>query len=155
VQKLAEGRAPPRRRGLLTRVAVRSRNEVGVLADAFNQMGDEIQKAIEEIGAGRGEQGALHGLHSACWPTPSTRRTPTPAALRAGRLLLGLRGEALGMTAEDVERVHLSGIIHDVGKIGIEDKIPAQGGRPHRRGVRDHEAAPDQRASTSSKRFRC
>jgi HD-GYP domain-containing protein (c-di-GMP phosphodiesterase class II) len=27
------------------------------------------------------------------------------------------------MNEEDVERVHLSGIIHDVGKIGIEDKI--------------------------------
>ena len=32
-----------------TRVAVKSNNEVGVLADAFNQMGDEIQKAFEEI----------------------------------------------------------------------------------------------------------
>ena len=29
----------------------------------------------------------------------------------------------LGMSPEEVERVHLSGIIHDVGKIGIEDKI--------------------------------
>src|SRR5258708_36142432 len=29
----------------------------------------------------------------------------------------------LGMTPEEVEKVHLSGIIHDVGKIGIEDKI--------------------------------
>jgi HD-GYP domain-containing protein (c-di-GMP phosphodiesterase class II) len=29
----------------------------------------------------------------------------------------------LGMSAEEVGRVHLSGIIHDVGKIGIEDKI--------------------------------
>jgi HD-GYP domain-containing protein (c-di-GMP phosphodiesterase class II) len=29
----------------------------------------------------------------------------------------------LGMSAEEVEKVHLSGIIHDVGKIGIEDKI--------------------------------
>jgi HD-GYP domain-containing protein (c-di-GMP phosphodiesterase class II) len=29
----------------------------------------------------------------------------------------------LGMPPEEVERVHLSGIIHDVGKIGIEDKI--------------------------------
>jgi HD-GYP domain-containing protein (c-di-GMP phosphodiesterase class II) len=27
------------------------------------------------------------------------------------------------MSPEEVERVHLSGIIHDVGKIGIEDKI--------------------------------
>jgi HD-GYP domain-containing protein (c-di-GMP phosphodiesterase class II) len=31
--------------------------------------------------------------------------------------------EHLGMSLEDVEKVHLSGIIHDVGKIGIEDKI--------------------------------
>jgi hypothetical protein len=29
----------------------------------------------------------------------------------------------LGMPEEEVERVHLSGILHDVGKIGIEDKI--------------------------------
>jgi len=29
----------------------------------------------------------------------------------------------MGMSSEEVERVHLSGIIHDVGKIGIEDKI--------------------------------
>ena len=27
------------------------------------------------------------------------------------------------MTDEEVERVYLSGILHDVGKIGIEDKI--------------------------------
>src|SRR4029079_679250 len=29
----------------------------------------------------------------------------------------------MGMTEEEVEKVYLSGIIHDVGKIGIEDKI--------------------------------
>jgi HD-GYP domain-containing protein (c-di-GMP phosphodiesterase class II) len=29
----------------------------------------------------------------------------------------------IGMTEEEVEKVYLSGIIHDVGKIGIEDKI--------------------------------
>src|SRR5262245_58661407 len=29
----------------------------------------------------------------------------------------------LGMPPEAIEKVHLSGIIHDVGKIGIEDKI--------------------------------
>jgi HD-GYP domain-containing protein (c-di-GMP phosphodiesterase class II) len=29
----------------------------------------------------------------------------------------------LGMDGENIRRVHLSGIIHDVGKIGIEDKI--------------------------------
>jgi HD-GYP domain-containing protein (c-di-GMP phosphodiesterase class II) len=29
----------------------------------------------------------------------------------------------MGMTPEEVEKVYLSGILHDVGKIGIEDKI--------------------------------
>ena len=37
---------------------------------------------------------------------------------------MGVRlARAMGMSEEEVERVHLSGIIHDVGKIGIEDKI--------------------------------
>ena len=34
-----------------------------------------------------------------------------------------MRSRVGGAAPEDVERVHLSGIIHDVGKIGIEDKI--------------------------------
>ena len=34
-----------------------------------------------------------------------------------------LMARHMGMSPEDVEKVHLSGIIHDVGKIGIEDKI--------------------------------
>src|SRR6185436_12859362 len=34
-----------------------------------------------------------------------------------------LMAKHLGMSPEEVDRVHLAGIIHDVGKIGIEDKI--------------------------------
>ena len=34
-----------------------------------------------------------------------------------------LMAKHMGMSQEEVEKVHLSGIIHDVGKIGIEDKI--------------------------------
>jgi HD-GYP domain-containing protein (c-di-GMP phosphodiesterase class II) len=34
-----------------------------------------------------------------------------------------LMARHLGMSEAEVERVHLSGIIHDVGKIGIEDRI--------------------------------
>jgi len=49
VQKLAEGARRLAGGDYATRVAVRSGNEVGILADAFNQMGEEIQKAIEEI----------------------------------------------------------------------------------------------------------
>ncbi|HEY7925754.1 MAG TPA: HAMP domain-containing protein, partial [Vicinamibacteria bacterium] len=49
VQKLAEGARRLAGGDYSTRVSVRSHNEVGVLADAFNVMGEEIQKAIEEV----------------------------------------------------------------------------------------------------------
>jgi HAMP domain-containing protein len=49
VRKLAEGARRLAGGDYATRVSVRSHNEVGVLADAFNVMGEEIQKAIEEV----------------------------------------------------------------------------------------------------------
>ena len=107
------------------RVDVRSGNEVGILADAFNQMGEEIQKAIEQMRSARPRPTRSSSwARSACSPTPSTRRTRTPGATPSGwRTSRMLIAKHLGMSPEEVERVHLSGIIHDVGKIGIEDKI--------------------------------
>jgi len=107
-----------------TRVTVHSRNEVGVLADAFNQMGEEIQKAIEEIKRRAEENkelfmGSIRMLANAIdEKDPYTRGHSERVAYYSACV-----AKHLGMSAEEVERVHLSGIIHDVGKIGIEDKI--------------------------------
>jgi HD-GYP domain-containing protein (c-di-GMP phosphodiesterase class II) len=107
-----------------TRVSVRSNNEVGVLADAFNLMGEEIQKAIEEIrrqAAVNKElfMGSIRMLANAIdEKDPYTRGHSERVAFYSM-----LMARHLGMSPEEVERVHLSGIIHDVGKIGIEDKI--------------------------------
>ncbi|HEY7410235.1 MAG TPA: HD domain-containing phosphohydrolase [Vicinamibacteria bacterium] len=107
-----------------TRVDVTSGNEVGVLADAFNQMGDEIQRSIEQIrqAATRNKQlfmGSIRMLANAIdEKDPYTRGHSERVAFYSM-----LIARHLGMNEEDVERVHLSGIIHDVGKIGIEDKI--------------------------------
>jgi HD-GYP domain-containing protein (c-di-GMP phosphodiesterase class II) len=107
-----------------SRVTVKAANEVGVLADAFNQMGDEIQKAIEQIrqAATRNKElfmGSIRMLANAIdEKDPYTRGHSERVAFYSM-----LIAKHLGMTADDIERVHLSGIIHDVGKIGIEDKI--------------------------------
>jgi HD-GYP domain-containing protein (c-di-GMP phosphodiesterase class II)/Tfp pilus assembly protein PilF len=107
-----------------TRVSVRSRNEVGFLADAFNYMGEEIQKAIEEIKRRAEENkelfmGSIRMLANAIdEKDPYTRGHSERVAYYSACI-----AKHLGMSPEDVERVHLSGIIHDVGKIGIEDKI--------------------------------
>ena len=107
-----------------TRVPVKANNEVGVLAESFNHMGEEIQKAIEQIrqAAHRNKElfmGAIRMLANAIdEKDPYTRGHSERVAFYSS-----LIAKHLGMTEEEVERVHLSGIIHDVGKIGIEDKI--------------------------------
>ena len=107
-----------------TRVSVASRNEVGILAEAFNQMGTEIQKAIEEIRkqAAINKElflGSIRMLANAIdEKDPYTRGHSERVAFYSAVL-----AKHMGMSPVEVERVHLSGIIHDVGKIGIEDKI--------------------------------
>jgi HD-GYP domain-containing protein (c-di-GMP phosphodiesterase class II) len=124
VRILAEGARRLAGGDYATRVSVRSRNEVGVLADAFNLMGEEIQKAIEEIKRRAEENkelfmGSIRMLANAIdEKDPYTRGHSERVAYYSACL-----AKHLGMSPEEVERVHLSGIIHDVGKIGIEDKI--------------------------------
>ena len=107
-----------------TRVDIRSENEVGVLADAFNVMGEEIEKAIEQIRQAARENkelfmGSIRMLANAIdEKDPYTRGHSERVAYYSACV-----AKHLGMPAEEVEKVHLSGIIHDVGKIGIEDKI--------------------------------
>jgi HD-GYP domain-containing protein (c-di-GMP phosphodiesterase class II) len=107
-----------------TRVAVQSRNEVGVLADAFNVMGEEIQQAIEQIQQAARENkelfmGSIRMLANAIdEKDPYTRGHSERVAYYSACVAKHLK-----MSDEEVENVHLSGIIHDVGKIGIEDKI--------------------------------
>jgi HD-GYP domain-containing protein (c-di-GMP phosphodiesterase class II) len=107
-----------------SRVRINSGNEVGVLADAFNLMGDEIQKSIEEIrqAAARNKSlfmGSIRMLANAIdEKDPYTRGHSERVAFYSM-----LVAKHMGMSADEVEKVHLSGIIHDVGKIGIEDKI--------------------------------
>jgi HD-GYP domain-containing protein (c-di-GMP phosphodiesterase class II) len=107
-----------------TRVPVKANNEVGVLAESFNHMGEEIQKSIEQIrqAAHRNKElfmGSIRMLANAIdEKDPYTRGHSERVAFYSS-----LIARYLGMTEEEVERVHLSGIIHDVGKIGIEDKI--------------------------------
>jgi len=106
------------------RVKVRSANEVGVLADAFNSMGAEIQRAIDQARK-QAEinkelfMGTVRMLANAIdEKDPYTRGHSERVAYYSAVI-----AKNLGMSPAEVERVHLSGIIHDVGKIGIEDKI--------------------------------
>jgi HD-GYP domain-containing protein (c-di-GMP phosphodiesterase class II) len=124
IQELARGARRLARGEYGTRVSVKARNEVGLLAEAFNQMGTEIQKAIEEIRqAARTNKelfmGAIRMLATAIdEKDPYTRGHSERVAFYSAVI-----AKHMGMSEDEVEKVHLSGILHDVGKIGIEDKI--------------------------------
>jgi HD-GYP domain-containing protein (c-di-GMP phosphodiesterase class II) len=124
IQLLAAGARQLAAGDYTTRVNVRSSNEVGFLAGTFNHMSEEIQKAIEEIrqAAATNKElfmGSIRMLANAIdEKDPYTRGHSERVAWYSM-----VMAKHMGMTPEEVENVHLSGIIHDVGKIGIEDKI--------------------------------
>jgi HD-GYP domain-containing protein (c-di-GMP phosphodiesterase class II) len=124
IQQLARGARRLASGEYSTRVPVQSGNEVGILSEAFNHMGEEIEKSIDEIR--RREQtnkelfmGSIRMLANAIdEKDPYTRGHSERVAFYSAVI-----AKHMGMSAEEVEKVHLSGLIHDVGKIGIEDKI--------------------------------
>jgi HD-GYP domain-containing protein (c-di-GMP phosphodiesterase class II) len=124
IQELARGARQLAGGHYETRVSVKTRNEVGLLAEAFNHMGEEIQKAIEQIrrqAAVNKElfMGSIRMLANAIdEKDPYTRGHSDRVAYYSAMI-----AKHMGMPPEEVERVQLAGIIHDVGKIGIEDKI--------------------------------
>jgi HD-GYP domain-containing protein (c-di-GMP phosphodiesterase class II) len=124
IRKLALGARELAAGDYSTRVDIASRNEVGELADAFNQMGDDIQSAMVEIQKQSEHNkelfmGSIKMLANAIdEKDPYTRGHSERVAYYSMVI-----ARYLGMTEEEVEKVYLSGIIHDVGKIGIEDKI--------------------------------
>jgi HD-GYP domain-containing protein (c-di-GMP phosphodiesterase class II) len=107
-----------------TRVSVRSRNEVGVLADAFNVMGERIERAIEEIREAADTNrelfiGTIRMLANAIdAKDPYTRGHSERVAYYTT-----IVAKELGFSEAEIENVHLAGLVHDVGKIGIEDRI--------------------------------
>jgi HD-GYP domain-containing protein (c-di-GMP phosphodiesterase class II) len=107
-----------------TRVRIASRNELGVLADGFNHMGEAIQKAIEEV---RKQAAINKELFMGSIKMLANAIDEKDVYTRGHSERVAFYSQAiarhLGMSNEEVERVYLSGIIHDVGKIGIEDKI--------------------------------
>jgi len=124
IQDLARGARRLAGGEYTTRVDVKASNEVGELADAFNIMGSEIEKSVQEIlrQATVNKQlfmGSIRMLANAIdEKDPYTRGHSERVAFYSARI-----AKYMGMSEEEVANVHLSGIIHDVGKIGIEDKI--------------------------------
>ncbi len=106
------------------RVVLRSRTEVGELAQTFNSMTDEIERHIANLKQAAEENRALflnsiQMLAGAVDEKDPYTRGHSDRVTRYSVLI----AKEMGLPKEDIERIRISAQLHDVGKIGIEDRI--------------------------------
>ena len=108
-----------------TRVSVKSKQRGGRARRRLQPHGRRDPEGDRgDPAPGGREQGAVHGLHPHARQRHRREGPLHARPLRARGLLLDAHGASTwGCRRRRWSSVHLSGIIHDVGKIGIEDKI--------------------------------
>lgn len=106
------------------RADVRSRNEIGELAEAFNAMADEIQEYIQKVEAAAKEteqlfMDSIRAIANALdAKDPYTRGHSERVSAYAM-----IVSRQYGLDERQLRIMEISSLLHDVGKIGIEDKI--------------------------------
>ena len=106
------------------RIHVRSRTELGELGDSFNQMTDQLEHYIEDLRRAAEENrqlfiGTVKALAAAIdGKDPYTRGHSE----RVARFSVAI-AERLDLPDDEIEKLRISALLHDVGKIGIDDNI--------------------------------
>jgi putative nucleotidyltransferase with HDIG domain len=106
------------------RVQLRSRTEIGELAQTFNTMSDDLERFIDDLKRAAEENRALflnsiQMLAGAVDEKDPYTRGHSDRVTRYSVLL----ATEMGLENEFIEKVRISAQLHDVGKIGIEDRV--------------------------------
>ncbi|HMF57977.1 MAG TPA: HD-GYP domain-containing protein, partial [Pyrinomonadaceae bacterium] len=106
------------------RIKVTSRTELGELGESFNAMTDQIEAYILDLQNSANENrelfiGTVKALAAAIdGKDPYTRGHSE----RVSRFSIAI-AQRLDFSDEEVEKIRISALLHDVGKIGIDDNI--------------------------------
>jgi putative nucleotidyltransferase with HDIG domain len=124
VQELAGGAHRIASGDFSKRIEVTSRTELGDLGNSFNIMTDQIERYIGDLQRSAQENrelfiGTVKGLAAAIdGKDPYTRGHSE----RVSRFSMAI-AQRLGLDDEEVEKIRISALLHDVGKIAIDDNI--------------------------------
>ena len=124
VQELAVGAHRIAAGDFSQRIVVRSRTELGDLGDSFNLMTDQLETYIKDLQRSADENrelflGTVKGLAAAIdGKDPYTRGHSE----RVSRISVAI-AQRLGLPDDECEKIRISALLHDVGKIAIDDNI--------------------------------
>ena len=106
------------------RVKVLGRTELGELGLSFNQMTDQIENYVQDLQRSAEANhelflGTVKALAAAIdGKDPYTRGHSE----RVSRFSIAT-AEGLGLPPDEIEKIRVSALLHDVGKIGIDDRV--------------------------------
>jgi HD-GYP domain-containing protein (c-di-GMP phosphodiesterase class II) len=106
------------------RVHVKSRTEIGELAQTFNSMTDDLERYVCDLRKAAEENKALFLSSIQMLAGAVDEKDPYTKGHsdRVTRYSVIIATE-MGLTKEEIEKIRISAQLHDVGKIGIEDRI--------------------------------
>jgi HD-GYP domain-containing protein (c-di-GMP phosphodiesterase class II) len=112
------------------RVPVSGIAEIGELAETFNHMAGDIEEFVKKLQAAAQENrelfmGSIRMLAAAIdEKDPYTRGHSGRVAKYSTTL-----GEYLGFSSEELDKLRISALLHDVGKIGVDDRVLKKPGK--------------------------
>ncbi len=130
VRELASGAQRIAAGDFSQRVRVTGRTELSELGGAFNEMTDQLERYVRDLHISVAENrelflGTVKALAAAIdGKDPYTRGHSE----RVSRFSVAI-AQAMGLSQTEIEHIRVSALLHDVGKIGIDDRVlkkPAQ-----------------------------
>jgi HD-GYP domain-containing protein (c-di-GMP phosphodiesterase class II) len=106
------------------RVELKTHNEIGELAENFNSMSGAIERAIEQLRKAAHENHLLFINSVRMLAAAIDAKDPYTRghSERVARYSIGI-GKNLGLSEQEMRNLRISALLHDVGKIGIDDRI--------------------------------
>src|SRR5271157_1005473 len=111
-------------RDFTQRAEISSRTEIGELAATFNQMAEDIQRYIGNLKKAS-EQNHKLFIDSIEMIAAAVDAKDPYTKGHSGRVaqFSVILAQELGLPEDEVDKIRISATLHDVGKIGIEDRV--------------------------------
>jgi len=106
------------------RSQVRGASEISELAENFNKMAGDIEEYIERLKEAAEENrelfiGSIRMLAAAIDEKDPYTRGHSGRVAKYSMLI----GQELGLSPEELDKLRIAALLHDVGKIGVEDRV--------------------------------